>query len=227
MDITTSGMDKTDMRGVIFDMDGLMFDTEAIYAEGWKELAGEKGYSLPADFFLKMCGRTIPGQEELIAEMFPLLDPVLTVKRCNERVIERVSKEVPVKKGLYGLLKYLSEKGYKLAVASGTKLPLIIKYLKMTDTYSYFDAVVSASEVERGKPAPDIVYKAAEKMDLDASECYFIEDGMNGVKAGYAAGSRSVMVPDLIKPDEDIKKYCFAIYNDLEEVETAFRNGKL
>ena len=215
------------MRGVIFDMDGLMFDTEAIYAEGWKELAGEKGHSLPADFFLRMCGRTITGQIELIAEMFPDMDPVETVKRCNDLVVRRTSKEVPVKKGLYGLLDYLSEKGYKLAVASGTAKSKVIKDLEISDTCSYFDAVVSAEEVERGKPAPDIVYKAAEKMGVRASECYFIEDGINGIKAGCAAGSRSIMVPDLIQPDEEIKKLCYGIFNDLEEVEAAFRRGEL
>ena len=215
------------MRGVIFDMDGLMFDTEAIFAEGWKELAGEKGYSLPADFFLRMCGRTIEAQEELIAEEFPLLDAPLTVKRCNEKVIESTAKEVPVKKGLFGLLKYLSENGYKLAVASGTARDLIVRNTKNAGVYEYFDTMVSSADVERGKPAPDIVYLAAENMGLDAKECYFIEDGINGVKAGYAAGCRSIMVPDLIKPDEDVKKYCYAVYNDLSEVEEAFRSGEL
>ena len=206
-------------RGAIFDMDGLMFDTEKVFQETWHELAKEREIELPEDFVQAITGTSGEHMNRVLEHYYQVADGVVIREECMKRVGMKLEKEVPKKAGIDELLMYLKEKGYRLAVASSSPQELIEHHLKKAGVSKYFDAVVSGTRLEHGKPAPDIFLLAAEKISCDPKECYVFEDSANGVKAGYAAGCVTVMVPDQIPPSEEIKALDIEICSSLGEAQ--------
>ena len=128
------------------------------------------------------------------------------------------SNGIDAKPGAETLLRYLKEKGIKTALATATPVDRAKKYLDMVGLLKYFDEVCSARMVEHGKPAPDIYLYAAEKLKLAPKDCIALEDSPNGIRSANAAGCKTVMVPDLDQPSDDIKPLLFDIANGLEDV---------
>ena len=124
---------------------------------------------------------------------------------------------VPVKKGAEEILRAFRENGYKLAVASSTDAKQIEHNQVLTGLRSYFDEIISGQEVKNGKPHPDIFLLAAKRIGCRPEDCYVFEDSLNGVRAGYAAGCKTIMIPDLIAPTEDVRQAAFGIYESLAE----------
>lgn len=122
------------------------------------------------------------------------------------------------KKGLDNLLKYLKENNIKSCLATSTKREVAIKYLKMANVYDYFDDFTCGVEIENGKPAPDIFLKAASKVKIDIGQSLVLEDSINGLNAGIAAGARVIMVPDTIEPTDEIRSKVDDVKADLDEV---------
>ena len=122
------------------------------------------------------------------------------------------------------ILKFFEENGVKMAIASSSSIEVITKNLERADIKKYFSAIVSGDDVEHGKPAPDIFLKAAEKINLPASECYVFEDSFNGIRGAYAAGCTPVMIPDTVQPTDEIKKLCAGIYPNLLDAMNAIKN---
>lgn len=114
-----------------------------------------------------------------------------------------------------------------MAVASSSPKFQVEKNLVRAGVREYFDAVVSGEEVLHGKPAPDIFLLAAEKIGIDPKDCYVFEDSINGIRAGVAAGSASVMIPDITQPDEEIRSICAAVCGSLLEVVDEIQAGTL
>lgn len=205
-----------EMKGAIFDMDGLLFDTENIYQETWNELAAENGVTLGADFVGDICGTSGAHMCRVIEKHYGVADGSIIMEECMKRVRQKLKVYVPKKPGAERIVKAFHDKGMRLAVASSSYPEQIESNLKLAGMREYFDAVVSGKEVEHGKPAPDIFLLAAERIGCTPETCYVFEDSENGIHAGKAAGCTAIMIPDVLAPSEEIKEIADGIYESLE-----------
>ena len=206
-----------EMKGAIFDMDGLLFDTENIYQETWNELAAENGVTLGIDFVGDICGTSGAHMCRVIEKHYGVADGSVIMEECMKRVRQKLKVHVPKKSGAERIVKAFCDKGIRLAVASSSYPEQIESNLKLAGMREYFDAVVSGKEVKHGKPAPDIFLLAAERIHCTPEICYVFEDSENGIRAGKAAGGIAIMIPDVLAPSEEIKKFVDGIYGSLDE----------
>ncbi|MFO7850584.1 MAG: HAD family phosphatase [Spirochaetia bacterium] len=203
----------------LFDMDGLLFDTENLFLTQSEETQQEMGYDVPLEAHMEVIGRTSEDVRRLflehMGEDFPFSN---FFERTNRRVIERIEQEgIPVKQGVFELIDSLRRRGVASALASSSSLSVIERNLKNADMEGMFSLVVGGNEVERGKPAPDIFLLAAERAGRDPEECIVFEDSNNGVRAAYAAGMRPVMVPDIEAPGAEVVEMAYRVYSSLSE----------
>ncbi len=187
------------LKGAVFDMDGLMFDTERLVYDNWQHMMDEHGYSYDIEFFKRFPYRTFADE-------------------CRARYIERVKRDgIPVKKGLCEILDFCRENGIKTALATSTSRETAEFNLKSANVSEYFDALVCGNEVKNGKPHPEVFLAAAKKLGLAPECCAAFEDSINGIKSAKAAGMITVMVPDLLQPTEEIRPMISYLCNDLSE----------
>lgn len=215
------------MRGAIFDMDGLLLDTEKFWQRGWYELAGERGITLPEDFTAQISGTGGSQMEAVIRRNFFVDDPKPLIAECRVRVYRIEETEVPVKPGAEELLSGLRGLGLRLAVGSSSPLEMIRKNLRIAGLDGFFDVLASGREAAHPKPAPDVFLLAAQKLGIPPEECYVFEDSPSGVKAGFGAGCVTVMVPDLVEPAEEIRGCCAGVFSDLSAVWRAIEEKRL
>ena len=187
----------------IFDMDGLMFDTERLYMRALLEYVGPKtGACFPMEGILRTLGCNHADFVRLFPELF---GTVITPAECTELVSEWMQREiesfgVPVKPGLYALLDALKHDGIRIALATGTSRPIALEYLRRTNTLQYFDAFAFGDQVVHGKPDPEIFLIASKALGGKPEETAVFEDSVNGLRAAHAGGFFSICVPDLIDP---------------------------
>ncbi len=215
------------MDGAIFDMDGLLFDTEKIWQRKWHDIADEMGVTLPEEFKNEITGSSGPFMNSVVMKYYHVEDGAEIIKDCYERVHEEAQRHVDMKKGVVEILDYLKENGFLIAVASSSSRKQILHNIQSAGIQNYFDAIVSGVELKRGKPAPDIFLKAAEQIKCRPEDCYVFEDAINGVTAGHAAGCKTVMIPDMLTPDEETIKKTVMVCNDLIEARDAIKAGKI
>lgn len=191
------------MFSVIFDMDGTLFDTQRICIPAW-DFAGEKqgiknvGAHIPA-----VCGMSDAGWKQYLKDNFPTLDVSQFGVDARNYIVENlVVRYMP---GAQELVKFLYEKGIKLAIASGSSPNSIKHHLGEVDGEVYFDVIVGGSEVAKSKPAPDIFLFAAQKLGVAPGDCYVLEDSENGIRAAHAAGMKAIGVPDVAQFCDEVK----------------------
>lgn len=202
-------------KGAIFDMDGLLFDTERIYQQTWQEIAQEMGIALDSRFPKAISGTNGAWMRHVIETFYHVADGSTIAAECMSRVKEKLSAHVPMKKGVPEILGFFQEKSVPMAVASSSPKEQILLNLEKAGILGYFAAAVSGAEVKSGKPAPDIFLYAAEQIGCKPEECFVFEDSENGIKSGYAAGCATIMVPDLFEASSDIVPYCTKICRNL------------
>lgn len=209
------------VQGVIFDMDGLMFDTERLWDTLWEPTCREMGVEMPADVdaFLAS-GRGLAGQAlaDHIREYFPMVDPQKMLQTAWRLADELFAKGVPCKPGLFELLDVLEERGIPRIVASSSPRSMILQNLSTTGAGRYFAQVVCGADVEHSKPAPDIFLLAASRLGVDIHRCLVLEDSLNGLRAARASGAVSVMVPDLRPYGPEVAPYVDYLKQDLSQV---------
>lgn len=213
--------------GAIFDMDGLLFDTERLYQDSWEVMAHEFGLIHDPDFPKAVCGTSGVHMHEVIHSYYPTVDAAAFAQGCIDRVDHITQTAVPVKNGAQEILQFFHENGVKIAVASSSPKDTIEHHLELTGLKQYFDAVVSGQDVTHGKPKPDIFLLAADMLQLSPQDCYVFEDGINGVKAGIAAGCATVMIPDLTPPTQLCEQHCVGIFRNLSEAKREIAQNKL
>lgn len=206
-------------KGAIFDMDGLLFDTERIYQQTWQKIAGEKGVKLDGGFVKAISGTNGSHMRHVIERYYHVPDGTAIMDECMGRIREKLSVHVPVKKGVREILDFFQKRGIRMAVASSSAAGQIESNLETAGIQGYFSAVVSGTEVSRGKPEPDIFLYAAERIGCAPDVCFVFEDSENGIKAGYTAGCATIMVPDLMEASSSILPYCGKICRDLLQAE--------
>lgn len=204
------------MRAFIFDMDGLMFDTERVFISAW-DYAGEKlGVGKAGYMVMKTLGMNTAGCNQAWLDEFGEIDLNAMWQYSREYLEDYYSRyTVTVKKGLYDLLTYLKRKGYKLAVASSTNRAKVEKHLASAHVREYFDAVIAGDMVEKSKPEPDIYLKACAALGEKPQDCCALEDSRNGLLSAHAAGMQAIMVPDLWQPDDEVKTFIIGPFTDL------------
>lgn len=215
------------IKAAIFDMDGTLTDTERLYQETWVILAEQFGQVNNPAFPLAVCGRSGEKMLETIREFYPEVDAEAFMQAGLMRVEEIVRTKVPLKEGAAEILPFLKERGFKLAIASGSKRELIEYSMKSVGLWQYFDAIVGADDVSKSKPDPEIFLKAAEAIGMRPEECYAFEDGLNGLRSCQTAGCKSIMVVDLTQPDDEVAPRCVGIFNSLVEAKEAIERGEV
>ena len=208
------------IRAVLFDMDGLMFDTERLYGRAWQNAAILQGCRISDEAILQIKGANKDLVYEILKKDAGEGFDINKGREAREEYITNHINEhgITKKKGLEKLLIFLKENNIKTCLASSTKRKVALSYLKMADVYKYFDDFTCGDEIENGKPAPDIFLKAAGKLGADITESLVLEDSINGINAGLSAGARVIMVPDTIEPTDEIRKKVDAVEPDLEGV---------
>lgn len=210
-----------EIKAVLFDMDGLMVDTESLSTEAFINSAKAQGYNMTKEETLKVLGFTKANIYQFWIDYFQgtKVDGEKLVDNHYE-YIEKVLYTVGPEKMPFveELLKYLRENNYKIAVASSSDIADIKNNLEKTKLEKYIDAIASGAEVENGKPEPDVFLLAAERLDVDPKDCLILEDSKAGIKAGKASGAKVFMVPDMFTVDKECKDTADRILNNLGEV---------
>ncbi len=212
------------IEAVVFDMDGVIFDSEKLYRKHWM-ITGEE-YGIPKDLMHELCnlmaGSTKERNEKMMKARFGQDFDYMTFRsktmtRMDQDVLEN---GVELKPGVVELFEYLKTRGLKIGLATSTQQERAERNLTNAGIISYFDDIVYGGVVANGKPAPDIYLKACENLGVKPEAAMGIEDSINGVKSSAAAGLYTVMVVDLIEPTEEIQPLANQIYDSLFDVIT-------
>lgn len=208
------------IKAVIFDMDGVLFDTERLSKQAWC-CAGEKCGCLIEESFLSSLrgGNLEQLKQAFLIEFGDTIDFDSFWKEKRRLFLNLLEENgVPVKKGVSELLQYLREQGYKTALATGSGRSQTMWNLQNAGLEDYFETIICGDEVINSKPDPEIFIKAAEKLGLQPEQCLIIEDSLNGIQAAVDGGFRVVMVPDLTMPDQEVKQRVDRVLPDLTKV---------
>ncbi len=205
------------IKAVIFDMDGVLIDTEKHYLTCWIQAFAEAGFTLSREqaLSLRSCDAKVASVQ--MKEIFgDACDYYAIRERRRQLVTEKLAEYGLEKKtGVEELLGYLREKGIRTAVATATPLDRATQWLTELGLFSLFDCVVSAKEVKNGKPAPDVYLYACREIGEKPQDCIAVEDSPNGILSAYRAGLMPVMVPDLTIPDEELSMLLFGCEKSL------------
>lgn len=216
-------------KAVIFDMDGLMFDTQCIYDKAYDDIAMERyGFVVPAEMHLAMMGCS--GQDIINAAARYLPDGADAedfIRQGFDRVAELVKTELSARPGLDIILSYLAEKGCPLGLASGSERKVVNSNLESSGLGHYFIATLCGDEIVHGKPDPESYTRAAAMIGCRPEDCYVLEDSPNGILAAYRAGCAPIMVPNDVAPDQATRDMCAGIYDSLSDVAAAMESGEL
>lgn len=213
-------MEEHKITTIIFDLDGTLIDTEKYFKVFWRRAAAEFGYDMSEEQALQLRSLGRPFAPELLQRWFGKEFDYTAVRECRRNMMKaHLDKTgIELKKGAAETLDWLRKNGYRVALATATPTERALEQLDEINITRYFNKIVSAAEVERGKPAPDVYVYACRKMGVSPKECLAVEDSPNGVLSAYEAGLNVVMVPDQTKPDEEISGKLCACLKSLEEL---------
>ena len=205
---------------IIFDMDGLMFDTERIATIALKEAGKHFGYDIKDKLRLQLLGRSkkdgICILKSALGENFPAKAVLKYTMLVREKYIEMHG--LPIKEGLIELVTYAKVKGIKTIVASSSNRDMIEKNLLITNTTPYFDYILGGDEISNSKPDPEIFLKACEICGVDTSKSLVLEDSKSGILAAKNADIKVICIPDLVKHPKEINDLTYKVLKNLKEV---------
>ena len=198
-------------------MDGVMLDTEKLYVRFWCEAARSFGFPMEEKHALGIRSLGRPFASEKLQGWFGADFDYDAVRNRRVELMDAYVAEhgVEAKPGAEALLKWLNAAGYRVALATATPVPRATDYLKQTGLLPYFDEICSARQVAHGKPAPDIYLYAAERLGLSPAVCMALEDSQNGVRSAAAAGCKTVLIPDLDDPSDQLRGVSFTVAQSL------------
>ena len=212
--------DDAPVRGVLFDMDGVVIDTEKLYARFWMEAAHDFGWPMTREQALQFRGITRDvGRRKMESLFGPEADYTAIRARRIELMEAYIAQHgVEEKPGIRALLALLKEKNIPCAIASASAIPVIQRHLGNLGILDHFTALCSGKDVPMGKPAPDIYLAAAAALGLEPECCLAIEDAPAGIEAAWRAGCKAVIVPDQDQPTDEVLSRCFAKADSLFDV---------
>lgn len=198
------------MNTILFDMDGTLFNTEKHYQWAWRKAIADAGYELDASEVLKLRSLGAPYNVAQFQEWFGEEVDYRAIRQERVDLMkDMLAHEIPLKPQVPQTLEKLRQMGYSMAVVTATAQEQAVSNLKLAGLLPFFDHVISASMVKRGKPAPDVYLHACEVLGVQPENCYAVEDSPNGVMSAHAAGCRTIMIPDLSQPDAELSRLLY------------------
>ena len=204
---------------VVFDMDGLLCDTEVVYRDAMRAAAAEHGHEMPMPLFLSLIGLPSITADQKILDHYGDLFPFAEFdRRVSELVAQACEVGIALKPGVATLLDHLDQLGISRAIATSSSHRSVTAHLGKSGILPRFQHVVARGDYVRGKPHPDPFLKAAERLGVSPQNCLALEDSHNGVRSASSAGMMTVMVPDLLMATSEMRDLCTAVAPDLHEV---------
>jgi HAD superfamily hydrolase (TIGR01509 family) len=204
---------------VIFDMDGLIFDTERPIRRVILDAALAVGFEMPEAFYRTMIGVPGPECDAMIKTHFgPGFPFQVFDEACRAEIARVLGEGVAIKPGAAELIGELYARQVPIALATSSGREHAERHLGAANLRRFFSTVATRNDVSRGKPHPDLFLKAASDLQVAPERCLVLEDSHNGVRAAHAAGCLPIMVPDLLEATDDIRRLCVLIARDLHEV---------
>ena len=215
-------------KAVIFDMDGVIFDSERLVLDCWEKVGEKYHLANIREVFIECIGTNKEKTKEIVHEHFGESFAYDKFAKEASLIFHDVVKSdgLPVKIGVRELLEYLRQNGVPVGLASSTRLAVVEEELKQAGLYDYFQVVVGGDQLKRSKPNPDIYLMACEKMKVLPKDAYAIEDSYNGIRAAYGAGMMPIMVPDILPATEEMQKMSVIVLENLLQVEEYFRQER-
>lgn len=207
-------------NAVVFDMDGVIFDSERAVMQCWKEVASRHNIPDIEKAILACTGTTMVRTREIMLNLYGADFPYDEYARESSAIFHSRydGGRLPMKPGVKELLTFLKERGKKIALASSTRQQVVTDELRDAGIIEYFDRIICGDMVSRSKPAPDIFLKACEELNVSPSDSYAIEDSYNGIRAAHAGGLHPIMVPDLLPADEEMQSLAEIVLPSLTSV---------
>ena len=207
-------------EAVVFDMDGVIFDSERAVMNCWLELAQKYDIKDIEKPYFACVGTTMTRTREIMLETYGEDFPYDEYARESSLMYHEKydGGKLPMKPGVIELLSYLKEKGKKIALASSTRRETVTNQLRWAGIIDYFDAIICGDMVARSKPAPDIFLKACQELGVSPENTYAIEDSYNGIRAAHAGQLRPIMVPDLLEANDEMRGMAECVCDNLNEV---------
>lgn len=208
------------MNTIVFDMDGVLFDTERLCEQSWLVTAKEAGLPGMEEIFPKCIGLNANDSRRIVMEAYGEgFDYEGFRSKASDWFWNYIEKSgLPVKPGVRELLAWLQEQGFRVGLASSTRRSTVLNHLEQAGIRDIFSVIVTGDMVEHSKPQPDIYLLACRELGTEPGEAYAVEDSPNGIRSAYAAGMTPLMVPDMIAPDEEMARLSRKIFGDLGEV---------
>lgn len=214
------------IKAIIFDMDGLMIDSERVTFECYQEILKGMNLTMDEEFYKTLLGKPLKGIYQRFYDVygndFPIED---VIKDVHSLMAKRFETEgVPIKTGLKSLLEYLKENNYKTIVATSSNRDRVDTILFQAQIIDYFDDSICGDEVTKGKPNPEVFLKSCQKLGVNVDEAIVIEDSEAGIQASYDAGIKVICIPDMKYPEKQYEEKTFKILKDLNGVIEYLKN---
>ncbi|MCF4172253.1 HAD family hydrolase [Vibrio sp. McD22-P3] len=213
------------ISALLFDMDGLIFDTETVYKKSWQYAATQMGYELTDDYYQGFIGVQDPDCERMLCEHFGEGFDLAAYKVIRDQHFHETREQgIGYKHGFHQLFKTAKELNLITALVTSSHLPEVKHNFQNSDYLEKFDTIITAEDVQNGKPRPDCYIMACQRLNLIPSECLVLEDSNNGMRAGKDAGCQAAMIPDITPPKKDIAEIADYLFESLEQVTDLIRS---
>ena len=213
------------VQAVVFDMDGLIFNTEDLYRDAIMAVAAEDGHDIPVDFYLSTIGLPVDATRVAFQERLGTTFAFDVFRsKASTRFRAMTRSHLRLKAGVVELLDFLDKAGLPRAIATSSGHEDVQHNLGLHDLHHRFATVIARGDFARGKPHPEPFLMAAERLGVPPQHCIALEDSYHGVKAASAAGMMTIMVPDLLPPTPDMHELCVWIAADLHQVHSLIKS---
>ncbi|EKQ5899866.1 HAD family hydrolase [Vibrio parahaemolyticus] len=193
------------LKAILFDMDGLIFDTESIYRQSWQFAGAEQGLQITDDTYQQFIGVQDPECERILAEHFQNAIDMTRYRAVRDAHFHQLREQgIGLKTGFDGLFSAIKLRGLTTALVTSSHRPDVLYNFAPFNYLDQFDLIITAEDVQHGKPHPECYQMAYRKLGLKSQQCLVLEDSNNGIKAALAAGCHAVMIPDLLPPQTEL-----------------------
>lgn len=214
------------MLSVVFDMDGVLFDTQKVYSKTWLEVAEILNIKNIEEPLFHCIGRNKTDQVEILNKYYPEGFPFEEFYRLKHEIFDAHIEQdgIPLMKGTRELLLYLRSVNARIAIASSSRKDVVEHHVKHTGLDGMFDKIIGGDMVEHSKPDPDIYLKACHELGVKPDTAFAVEDSYNGIRAAAGAGMKTVMIPDMQPPTEEFDRMLYARFDSLLDLKNHFMN---
>jgi HAD superfamily hydrolase (TIGR01509 family) len=212
------------IKAIVFDMDGVIFDSERCIIECWEKVAEKYGFTGIKEVCYECTGTNAATTRQIMLDHYGEDFPYEEYKQESSGMFHKMydGGKLPTKPGIKELLEHLKSKGYKIGLASSTRRENVVMELRDAGLIDYFEHLICGDMVERSKPDPDIYLKACKALDVEPAEAVAIEDSFNGIRSAYAGGLHPIMIPDQIPPDSEMSEKAERIEKSLFDLMEIF-----